>query len=58
MKFTWAFLHSGEMKRREELQSSGIPGMPKTYSLVTLINQLLQSMTIFVCMSVTNKDTI
>lgn len=43
---------------KEELQSSGTPGMPKTCSLVTLMEQLLQSIALFMCMSVTNKDII
>lgn len=54
----WTFLLSGEVQRKRNCRAQGPQECPSLASLVTLMEQLLQSITIFICMSVTNKDII
>lgn len=57
MKLSWTFLHSMELQRRN-CRAQGTQEVLLFPVLVILMKQLLQSIPIFTCMSVTNKDVI
>lgn len=57
MKLSWTFLHSMELQKRN-CRAQGTQEVLLFPVLVILMKQLLQSIPIFTCMSVTNKDVI